>query len=782
MDHNKRNKIVVKGIVQGVGFRPFVYRLAVNEDLKGFVMNSSQGVEIEVEGQPEALDRFLKRLRLNPPILARITEITVSEIITNGDVEFIIRSSRQEEEHSTLLSPDISICEDCLNELFDPNDRRYRYPFINCTNCGPRYTIIQDIPYDRAKTTMSLFMMCPDCQKEYHDPKNRRFHAQPNACSICGPRVWLTDKSGREIESDHPILEAAKNLKEGKILAIKGLGGFHLACDATNQAAVSLLRERKRKEEKPLAIMVHDLKSLETFAELNTKERDLLLSPRRPIVLLKKKASHPLAESLSPRNSYFGVMLPYTPLHYLILNEDFTALVMTSGNIAEEPIAIGNEEALKRLGDIADFFLMHNRDIYLRNDDSVSRVAAGLPRFIRRSRGYVPVPIFLQRKGPSVLAVGGELKNTICLTKSDHAFLSQHIGDLENVETLNFFEESIDHLKRILQIEPVVIAHDLHPDYLSTRWSMEHRELPRFGVQHHHAHIASCLAENGCDEKVIGISLDGTGYGTDGQLWGGEILLADLVSFERLAHFEYRPMPGGTAAIREPWRMAIAYLYEAYKNDSDIRQQEDLFMKKLYFLPLIEALDYNHVRHVIRMIQQGMNVTYTSSLGRLFDGVAALIGLRKSMTFEGQAAMELEMVMGDSKWHGDSEKGYHFKVIENDRMIIISPNAVICQIINDISSGEPVGKISLKFHIGLIKTLLNVCQLIRDRTTIHVAAFSGGCFQNRFLLEHLSIMLESAGFEVLMHSHVPTNDGGLALGQAVVASYKFMQCDGSFHS
>ncbi|MCJ7813247.1 carbamoyltransferase HypF, partial [bacterium] len=756
--------------------------LAVNEDLKGFVMNSSQGVEIEVEGQPEALDRFVNRLRLNPPILARITEIAITEITTNGDVEFIIRSSQQEEEHSTLISPDISVCDDCLNELFNPNDRRYRYPFINCTNCGPRYTIIQDIPYDRAKTTMSSFTMCPDCQREYHDPRDRRFHAQPNGCPVCGPRVWLTDKSGREIEIDDPILEAAKNLKEGKIIAIKGLGGFHLACDATNHAVVSLLRERKRKEEKPLAVMVRDLKFLKTFAELNTKERDLLLSPRRPIVLLKKKVPHPLAESLAPRNGYFGVMLPYTPLHYLILNEDFTALVMTSGNIAEEPIAIGNEEAPNRLRNVADFFLMHNRDIFLRNDDSVNRIVAGLPRFVRRSRGYVPVPVFLRRKCPSVLAVGGELKNTICLTKNDHAFLGQHIGDLENVETLAFFEESIDHLKRILQIKPVAIAHDLHPDYLSTRWAMEHRELPRFGVQHHHAHIVSCLAENGCDEKVIGLSLDGTGYGTDGQLWGGEILLADVVSFERRAHFEYRPMPGGTMAVREPWRMAMAFLYEAYKNDDDIRQREDRFMKKLDSLPLMESLDYNHVRQVIRMIQHGTNVTYTSSLGRLFDGVAALIGLRESVTFEGQAAMELEMAMEDSTWHGDVGKGYHFEVTEDDHMFIISPNTVICQIVNDIFSEEPIGKISLKFHIGLMKTLLDICQLIRDRNTINIVAFSGGCFQNRFLLEHLSIILERAGFEVLMHSHVPTNDGGLALGQAVVASYKFMQYDRSFNS
>ncbi len=767
----KRNRMLVKGIVQGVGFRPFVYRLAVHENLKGFVSNSSRGVEIEVEGQPEALDRFLDKLQTDPPVLSDVTHVDVSEIPVHQDVEFVIRSSQTEEERSTLISPDISICHDCLNELFDIHDRRYRYPFINCTHCGPRYTIIQDIPYDRAKTTMSLFKMCPECQKEYDDPSNRRFHAQPNACPVCGPKVWLTDNAGAKMQVDDPILETVRCLKRGDIVAIKGLGGFHLACDATHDTAVSRLRERKRKEEKPLAVMTLDFQQLETFAEFNPKERELLSSPRRPIVLLKKKNPHPLAESLAPRNDYFGVMLPYTPLHYLIMNGGFVALVMTSGNVAEEPIAIGNEEALSRLGEIADFFLMHDRDIYLRNDDSVCRIAGRVVRFIRRSRGYVPVPVFLRKKHPSVLAVGGELKNTICLTKGDHAFLSQHVGDLENVETLRFLEESVDHLKRILQIEPEVIAYDLHPDYLSTRWALEQDSISRIGVQHHHAHIASCLAEYGYDEKVIGLSLDGTGYGTDGQIWGGEILLADLVSFERMGHFAYRSMPGGEKAIQEPWRMAVAYLYEAFRQNGDTQKGEDHFIQKLKQLPFTEMIDLSRLRPVIRMIQHNMNLVQTSSLGRLFDGAAALTGLRERVAFEGQAAMEFEMAMGGLTWDGDVKRGYDFKTEEHDHMIIISPDRVIQQIVEDISSGISVGEISYRFHVGLLRLFLNLCQQVRDQTGVHVVALSGGCLQNRFLLENLSNILENGGFEVLTHSHVPTNDGGLALGQAVVASY-----------
>ncbi|MFH1943159.1 MAG: carbamoyltransferase HypF [bacterium] len=768
MDARQRKKIVVRGIVQGVGFRPFVYRLAVGENLKGFVSNSSQGVDIEVEGESDALDRFLQRLQTEPPVLAKITHVNAIEIPRAGDVEFVIRMSREDEERSTLISPDMCVCDDCLRELFDPEDRRYGYPFINCTNCGPRYTIIEDIPYDRPKTTMSDFTMCPECRAEYEDPLNRRFHAQPNACPVCGPRVWLTDGEGKMVEVEDPILETARRLKEGKIVAVKGLGGFHLACDATNDEAVIRLRERKHREEKPLAVMAPDLSRVERFAEVSSQESDLLLSPRRPIVLLKKKASHPLAESVAPRNVYVGTMLPYTPLHYLLLKEGFIALVMTSGNISEEPIAIGNEEALRRLGGIADGFLTHNRDIYLRSDDSVARIVSGLPRLVRRSRGYVPVPVFLRKSIPSVLAVGGELKNTICLTKEDRAFLSQHVGDLENVETLHFFEECAEHLSRILQIEPVAIAYDLHPDYLSTRWALEQEGIEHIGVQHHHAHIAACLAENGRDEKVIGLSLDGTGYGDDGRIWGGEILIADLRSYERAGHFEYRTMPGGALAIKEPWRMAVSYLHEIHRTETG--GVED-FLNRWKGLPLLKSVNSEKIRVIVGMIRRGINVVQTSSLGRLFDGVAALVGLRDTVAFEGQAAMELEMAMRDGSWNGKDE-GTGFEIREDGETILISPDRAVLQVVDDVLDGRAVGEISLRFHIGLVRLFFDVCDRIRRKTGMDTVALSGGCFQNRFLLEHLSRVLGEAGFDVISHSHVPTNDGGIALGQAVVASYR----------
>ena len=595
-------------------------------NLKGFVLNTVRGVEIEVEGKCDLIEHFMEVLPKQIPQASKITKIETSDLSPQNDFEFQILSSRKEEEPSALISPDIGICEDCLRELFDPENRRHRYPFINCTNCGPRYTILQEIPYDRPNTTMSVFKMCSECQKEYDDPEDRRFHAQPNACPVCGPEVWLADSKGQKVQIEDPILETVRLLQSGKIAAIKGLGGFHLACDAENDRAVSMLRARKHREEKPLAVMALDLSSISKFADTTDQEIDLLLSPRRPIVLLKKKSSHPLSKEVAPRNDYFGVMLPYTPLHYLILREKFTALVMTSGNLSEEPIAIGNEEAVQRLGTIADFFLMHNRDIYLRSDDSVTRVIRSLPRPIRRSRGMVPVPVFLRRDMPSILAVGGELKNTICLTQGDRAFMSQHIGDLENAETLAFFEECVTHLGQILRIQPVVLAHDLHPDYLSTQWALEKRGIKQIGVQHHHAHIASCLAENGSGEKVIGLALDGTGYGSDGHVWGGEILIADLRTFQRAAHFDYRPMPGNEKVIREPWRMALSYIYTEFSKQNHSKNRD--FFQYVKKLPFLKELEMDAVRTIVKMIENRLDPVMTSSLGRLFDGVAALTGLR----------------------------------------------------------------------------------------------------------------------------------------------------------
>ena len=618
-----RRGIHVSGIVQGVGFRPYVYRLAREQGLVGHINNTAAGVVIEVQGLPEAVDDFLSRLPREAPPLARITGIEVRDLPCDHDQDFQIVMSHAGAERRVLISPDVATCADCLRELFDPADRRYRYPFINCTNCGPRFTIVRDIPYDRARTSMNVFPMCPACQAEYDDPANRRFHAQPNACWQCGPQVQLVSRDGQRIECADVIAEAAARLREGAVVAVKGLGGFHLAVDATNATAVERLRERKRRVEKPFAVMAPEMAAIEAYCEVDDTSRALLARAERPIVLLRKKQPTPIAEAVAPFNRYLGVFLPYTPLHHLLLAAgQFPALVMTSGNLSEEPIAIDNQEALERLADLADFSLLHNREILLRSDDSVVRVVGGRTRQWRRSRGYVPVPVFLHREVPPILAVGGELKNTVCLTKDRHAFLSQHVGDLENLESYRFFEEAVEHLQRILEIEPRIIAHDLHPDYFSTRWALQRAQVPLMGVQHHHAHIAACMGENHLDGQVIGIALDGTGYGTDGQVWGAEVLVAGYRDFERVAHFEYVPMPGGAAAIQEPWRMAVSYLGRCFGAE---------FLK--FNVPFVRNLDARRTEVLLRMAEQGVNSPPTSSCGRLFDAVAALVGIRQEVNY-----------------------------------------------------------------------------------------------------------------------------------------------------
>ncbi|HEB74447.1 MAG TPA: carbamoyltransferase HypF, partial [Candidatus Desulfofervidus auxilii] len=559
-----RVKVIICGVVQGVGFRPFIYQLAQKHRLGGCVTNTSTGVEIEVEGEEEDIEAFLKDISTKSPPLALINSIKTYPLTPLGEEAFLIKESQVYAHRSTLISPDVCICEDCLRELFDKNDRRYRYPFINCTNCGPRYTIIDDIPYDRANTSMRKFPMCKECAAEYNNPKSRRFHAQPNACFQCGPKVFLYDKEKRPIFCNDPILETIKLLKKGFIVAIKGLGGFHLAVDAENSKAVMKLREKKPRKEKPFAIMSKDLNAISQYANISQADRELLTSFQRPIVIVPKKEPNTLAEGIAPGIKNFGVMLPYTPLHYLLMEREFLALVMTSGNISEEPICIKNDEAFSKLKGIADYFLIHDRDILQRSDDSVCQIINEKVRLIRRSRGYVPLPIFFDRDLPQVLACGALEKNTICLTKENKAFISQHIGDLENLESLQFFEHVISHLKRILEIEPEIVAYDLHPQYLSTKWALEQKGIKLIGVQHHHAHILSCLAENGDFSKVIGLALDGTGYGEDERLWGSEVLVVDKASYKRLAHLAYRPLPGGEKAIKEPWRMAISYLYPIY--------------------------------------------------------------------------------------------------------------------------------------------------------------------------------------------------------------------------
>ena len=750
-----RYKVTIQGIVQGVGFRPFVYQQALARRLTGYVANTSHGVDLEVEGKQEDLDDFIRILRQDPPPLSHITSLQVQPLPVQGDSDFTILKSQAQETRSALISPDVAVCPDCLREMRDPQDRRYRYPFINCTNCGPRYTIIKDIPYDRAKTTMAAFSLCPECAAEYRDPLNRRFHAQPNACWTCGPRVTLCDEAGGTIDCEDPLAETARLLREGWVLAIKGLGGFHLAVDASREEAVRRLRQRKHREEKPLALMSPDLDRIRAFAQFKAEEEQVLLSRERPIVLLKKKEPSAVVPLVAPGNQYYGVMLPYTPLHYLLLDHGFVALVMTSGNLSEEPICIDNEEAFRRLKGIADYFLVHNRDIHLRSDDSIVQQVSGSLRQLRRSRGFVPVPVFLAEPQVPVLACGAELKNTVCLTKGNRAFISQHVGDLENLETLDFFQQTIEHLKQILQIEPEIIAFDLHPDYLSTRYALEQKGVELIGVQHHFAHLVGCLAEHGLNEKVIGLMLDGSGYGLDGRIWGGEVLVGDCGSFERCGHFAYLPLPGGARAIKEPWRMAVSYLYQAYGD-----KFRDLP------LPLLKRIERSKIEILLRMIQKGINSPLTSSCGRLFDGVTALIGLRDTVAFEGQAAMELEMIQSQG-----NEVSYDFEMQKSQETIQILPQPIIRGVVEDLRHDASKEKISRRFHRTLVEVLTRVCQILREERGLEKVALGGGVFQNRTLLTEVEARLRAEGFRVYSKSLVPSNDGGISLGQAVAANY-----------
>lgn len=748
------SRVEVTGIVQGVGFRPFVYKLALGRGLRGKVVNTADGVTIDLEGTSRQLKDFQHDLTESPPPLARITGVRAHRQTLRNYQAFTIARSEGAGHRAALISPDMSICQDCRRELFDSGDRRFGYPFINCTNCGPRYTIIEDIPYDRPKTAMRHFTMCPRCQAEYDDPLDRRFHAQPNACAVCGPHVSLFDNRRNPLKSGDPIKTAAELLSKGLIVAIKGLGGFHLAVDAENESAVVVLRKRKHREEKPLALMAASVEKVRRFARVAPEDEALLKSRRRPIVLLPRKYPNPIAPSTAPGNRYFGVMLPYTPLHCLLLENNFSALVMTSGNLSEEPIAIDNEDAFERLGNIADYFLIHDRDIYLRTDDSIVKRTAGQTRPIRRSRGWVPVPVFLKDALPPILACGAELKNTVCLTKGNRAFLSQHIGDLENLTTLKFFELTVDHLERILDITPGIAAYDLHPDYLSTRYALELTEVEKIGVQHHHAHIVSCLAENKQDGPVIGLSFDGTGYGTDGHIWGGEILVATAAEFQRAAHLAYIPMPGSAAAIREPWRMAVSYL-----NDAFAENFQELG------LPAIESKDHTQVKTILEMTRKGFNSPLTSSLGRLFDGVAAIIGLRDRVAFEGQAAMELEMI---AKGEPDSVYGYDWEGNAPPYRIAVAP--LVRGVAGDVRRGVPPGVISARFHATLIAMFTELTRKIAREYGIRRVALSGGVFQNSLLLDGMIRSLSAENFEVITHTRVPANDGGIALGQAVAAA------------
>ncbi len=763
-----RRRIHVAGIVQGVGFRPYVYRLATERHLAGQITNTAAGVVIEVQGFSEVVDDFLTRLPAEAPPLALITWLQVTEISPNGNEDFRILPSEKSETVRTLIPPDIAVCDACLGELFNPADRRYLYPFINCTNCGPRFTIVRSIPYDRPQTSMAVFPMCARCRAEYEDPLNRRFHAQPNACWDCGPQVELWDGRGRHSSSNDPVAEAAEHLRGGAIVAVKGLGGFHLAVDATNIEAVRRLRARKHRVEKPFAVMVPNLETAAQFCELDTQERDLLTRPQRPIVLLQRKDSIGIPEEVAPFNKFLGVFLPYTPLHHVLFaKSQLQALVMTSGNLSEEPIAIENSEAVTRLAGVADYFLVHNREILLRCDDSVVRCVGGRVRQLRRSRGFVPVPVFLKKEFPAILAVGGELKSTICLLRGPEAILSQHIGDLENVEAYRFFQETVKHMQEILELRPSIVAYDLHPDYLATRWVLAQSEMKAIGVQHHHAHIASCMAENHLEGRVIGFALDGTGYGTDGCIWGGEVLLADYLEFERAAHLAYVPLPGGAAAIREPWRMAVSHLWASFGSE----------LLKLP-IPLFRQIPQSRVLTVLQMMERQVNSPLSSSCGRLFDAVAALINLRHEVNYEAQAAVELEMCRDEAA----AGQPYPFGLSEAGDHLQIDSRPLFRAIVEDLLRGAAAGKISQRFHDGLVEALAGIARILRKRTSLNTVCLSGGTFQNACLAKGLEHQLQSEGFEVYTHSQVPAGDGGISLGQAVVAAHRVGSEDLSFLS
>jgi hydrogenase maturation protein HypF len=752
-----RKEIQVSGIVQGVGFRPYVYRLATDRSLGGTISNTPAGVTIEIQGPSDMVEDFVSRLPGEAPALAQITQVLVREMACKPDRCFEILSSHTGEPASALISPDVAVCDDCLRELFDPQDRRHLYPFINCTNCGPRFTIVRDVPYDRQRTSMSAFPMCDKCRTEYGDPQNRRFHAQPNACWECGPQLEFWNVQGRPMKVLDPIDAAVERLRLGQILAVKGLGGFHLAVDAMNSAAVERLRQRKRRVEKPFAVMVRDLEAAGRFCEIDAEARVPLISRQRPIVLLPKTKGTAIAETVAPNQRDLGLFLPYTPLHHLLFAAgEFTALVMTSGNLSEEPIAIDNHEAVPRLGRIADFFLVHDRKILLRCDDSVVRHSAGRVRQIRRSRGYVPAPVRLHKEVPQILAVGGELKNTVCLTRGNLAFLSQHVGDLENIESFDFFRDTVGYLSKFLEIEPQAVAHDLHPDYLSTKWALTQDNVRLIGVQHHHAHIAACMAENRIDGRVIGLALDGTGYGTDGNIWGGEALLAGYASFERAAHFAYAPLPGGAAAIREPWRMAVSYLSRTFGGD---------FLG--LDIPFVRQLDGAKAELILRMIAQRVNSPLTSSCGRLFDAVAALIGIRQEVSYEAQAAIELEMAARSSIETGN----YPLDLRRQDNHWQIDTTPLFRAIVDDLRRMVLVETISRRFHNGLVETLTRLARLLREESSINRICLSGGTFNNLLVFEQLIRKLESSGFEVFTPSEVPAGDGGLSLGQALVAAH-----------
>ncbi|MCR4434585.1 MAG: carbamoyltransferase HypF [Clostridiales bacterium] len=777
-----RYLIKITGIVQGVGFRPFVYNLAKSQGLRGWVRNESGGVIIDIEGEKDSIEVFKRKLKEEAPPLSHIKRMDVSKEDFIGYGDFIIRHSDRTEADNIYISPDIGVCPDCRRELFEKTDRRYLYPFINCTNCGPRFTIVTGIPYDRVNTTMRKFPMCPKCASEYNDPQNRRYHAQPVSCQDCGPRLMLLDNKGNELVKEDLLEYTCRLLQKGSIVAIKGLGGYHLACNAYDERAVARLRRRKIRDDKPFAVMVRDYETAVKHCYVDAHEKVLLESEKKPIVLLKKRESLALSREVAPMNPCLGLMLPYTPVHLLLFHYlpcDLDTIVMTSANRSSEPIYYKDDEAVENLRDIADYFLTNDRDIHIRTDDSVTRVYEGREYIIRRARGYAPRPItcdFLHASGkkrriPPVLACGGELKNTFCLGKNGEFYMSHHIGDLENAETLASFEQGIQHYKRLFGVDCDIIAYDLHPEYLSTKYAVSTNIGRKMAIQHHHAHIASCMAENNVEEDVIGVAFDGTGYGEDGHIWGGEFFTGGYTGFKRMGHLAYVGMPGGDFAVKEPWRMAISYLYNTVGNLKSLVHEDGGI--KLGDLKVLNGVGPEKISAVIGMLEKNINTHRTSSMGRLFDGVSALLGIRDSINYEGQAAIELEFAAEA----GDFGE-YGFDIEEEKGVFIIHPNSVIDGIIGDLKAGIPRGIISSRFHETVATMIKAMCMLIREEQGLDRVALSGGVFQNMTLLEKSITRLRKEGFKVYIHSRVPSNDGGIALGQAVMAVCRAMKEEG----
>ncbi len=764
----------VEGMVQGVGFRPFVHRLAHEHALSGWVRNDEHGVLVEVEGEADAVERFLERLSGEPPPLAVIERVSAERLHTIGREGFRILPSRLSGEPTALVSADVAPCEDCLAELLDPHDRRHRYPFINCTNCGPRFTIVRGVPYDRARTTMSAFDMCAACRAEYEDPASRRFHAQPNACTACGPMLRLIDRSERAPSGEDALAGAVAALLAGRIVAVKGLGGYHLACRADDERAVVELRERKRREEKPFALMAGDVDAVGELVDLSPAERRLMCGPERPIVIARRRDGAPVAQAVAPGAPDLGVMLPSTPLHHLLLADTGTTLVMTSGNASDEPIAYRDGEALERLGAIADALLVHDRPIELRVDDSIVRPldadanrtadaddqrtpasGDGGVLMLRRSRGYAPRSVALPLHAPPLLACGAELKSTFCVAAGARAWVSQHIGDLKNWETLRSFRDGIDHFQKLFAVEPEVVAHDLHPDYLSTGYALAREGVELVGVQHHHAHLAAVLAEHGERGRAIGAIYDGSGLGSDGAVWGGELLLGDLAQAERVGHLHPVRLPGGDAAVREPWRMACAWLLAAFDGEAALPAS------------MLGQVDEERWEQVAEIARRGTSSPVTSSVGRLFDAVAALCGIRMAVREEGRAAVELEAAA--TCVPASESDGYRLPIIDGE-LLQLDARETVRAIVGDLAAGVSPTVVSARFHNGLADATVHALSLLAQREGVRTVVLSGGVFQNRLLLERCLTRLADANLRVLLPCELPPNDGAISYGQAAIAA------------